>query len=426
MPPSPPPQRPDRGNADGPAGRRGSGHPLDRVPLLALLEPDLRGRVRRKLSQRRVSAGRALFRQGEPADALYLVESGRFRVFVAGRGGQERVLQFVGPGDVLGESAFMAETPHVTTAVAVDASKTWRLERADFDALLASHEPVLRYLASLIAERQAQANARLAAEHAPEEARALRGYVTAVYSPRGGAGVTTLATALSIALAEKHPDDAALLDLDVLFGHVVSSLWLQPRGVLAQLQPATLNGLDRGGLDYYLLAHSSSLRVFPSATRPEEGQTVTGEQVRAAVTALRRHFGHIVLDLPHGFSDVALAGLELADRILLLATPEAVTLRDVLECRRIFTAVLRLPPSRLGYVLNHPLPYTAVPVADFARATGSTWVEVPFGGDGPTMAALRGESLVGTRPGNPVSRAALQLAETLTREAREVAALAGR
>jgi pilus assembly protein CpaE len=166
--------------------------------------------------------------------------------------------------------------------------------------------------------------------------------------------------------------------------------------------------------------------VFPSATRPEEGQTITGDQVRAAIAALRRYFGHIVLDLPHGFSEVTLAGLESADRILVLATPEAVTLRDVLECRRIFTDVLRLAPARLGYVLNHPAPYAAVAAAEFAAATGTHWAEVPCGGDGPTMAALRGEALVTTRPSNPVSKAAVSLAETLSRAAREIAALSGR
>ena len=423
-------RRPGRGsltsNVNSNSDTAAAGQPLERVPLLALLDPDLRGRVRKRLAQRRVATGRALFRQGEPADALYLVESGRFRVYVGARGGPERVLHFVGPGDVLGESAFMAETPHVTTAVALDTGKVWRLERADFNALLANDESVLRYLAALVAERQAQANARLAVEHTPEEARDLRGYVSAVYSPRGGAGVTTLAIAIAVALAERNPEDVVLLDLDVLFGHVLSSLWLQPRGALAQLRPSTLDALDRSGLDYYLLPHASSLRVFPSATRPEEGQTVTGEQVRAAITSLRRHFGHVVLDLPHGFSDVTLAGLELADRILLVGTPEAVTLRDVLECRRIFTEVLRLPAGRISYVLNHPLPYTAVPAAEFAAATGVPWSEVPFGGDGPTMAALRGEALVTSRPNNPAARAAVQVAETLSREAREIAALAGR
>ena len=181
-------------------------------------------------------------------------------------------MRFLGPGEVVGETAFMAETPHVTNAVAIDDSSVWRLARTDFDALLSQHEGLLRYLASLIGASQSRANARLAAESAPDETRALRGFVTAVYSPRGGAGVTTLAVNLALALAGGHPDDTVLFDLDVLFGHALANLWLEPRGVLAHVAPATIRQLDRGGLDYYLLPHSSSLRIFPAAARPRKAR----------------------------------------------------------------------------------------------------------------------------------------------------------
>src|SRR5207244_13219744 len=129
----------------------------------------------------------------------------------------------------------------------------------------------------------------------------------------------------------------------------LASLWLAPRGVLANLAPVTLHNLDRSQLDLYLLRHPSSLRIFPAANRPEEGQTVTGEHVRAAITTLRRNFGHIVLDLPHAFNEVTLAGLELADRVFLIATPEQPILHNVVECRRILHDVLRLPPERVSY-----------------------------------------------------------------------------
>src|SRR5712691_4470694 len=358
----------------------GKGDALDRTPLLALLEPDLRQRVRKRLNRRKIGSGKPLYRQGETADALYLVESGRFRVFVGERVGQERVLRFLGPGELAGEAAFMAETPHVTNAIAVDDASVWRMARTDFEALLGKHDGLLRYLASVIADRQSQANARLAAESAPDETRSLRGYVAAIYSPRGGAGVTTLAVNLSIALAERRPDDTVLLDLDVLFGHAVSNLWLEPRGVLAQVSPVTMRNLDRSGLDFYLLKHSSSLRIFPAATRPEEGQTITGEHIRSTVTTLRRNFGHIVLDLPHGFNEVTLAGLELADRVLVVATPEQLTLRDVLECKRIFGDVLLLPPDHVSYVLNHPQPYAGLPVTEFTATTATPWSEISHGG----------------------------------------------
>src|SRR5919202_1124063 len=110
---------------------------------------------------------------GRAGDALYLVESGRFRVFMAERPGRERVLQFLGPGEIVGEAAFMAETHHVSGAEAVENASVLRLTRADFENLLGRHEAVLQYLATLIARRQEQANARLAAESAPEEMLAL-------------------------------------------------------------------------------------------------------------------------------------------------------------------------------------------------------------------------------------------------------------
>ena len=383
----------------------GAGNAVDRAPLLALLEADLRQRVRRRMSRRKIAAGKPLYRPGDVADALYLIESGRLRVFIHQRGGAELVLQFLGAGEVVGEAAFMAEAPYVTGAVAIEDATVLALARRDFDDLLGTHEALLHYLATVIAARQERANARLAAESAPEE---------------------TLALNLAIALAERHPDDAVLLDLDVLFGHTLLNLRLEARGVLAQVGPNTLRGLDRGGLEHYLIKHASSLRIFPAATTPEEGQSITDAHVRSGLTALRRNFGHIVIDLPHAFNEVTLAGLDLADRVLVVATPESTVLHDLAEVRRIFGDVLRVPPERVSYALNHPQAHAGLTLSEFTSATATPWIEIGHGGDAPTAAALRGDSLIGTRPSNPVSRAAAVLADEITREAREVATLAGR
>jgi len=406
--------------------REGTGGILERAPFLSVLDPELRRRVRKRLSRRKVDSGKTLFRQGEPADALYLIESGRLRIFVSDRPGHERVLQFLGPGEIVGEAAFIAETPYVTNAVAIESASVWRLARADFEALLGKNDAILRYLAGEIAERQAQANARLAAESQPEETRSQRGFVTAIYSPKGGAGVTTIALNLAIALAQRQPDDVALVDLDVLFGHALSSLWLEPRGVLANTSPVTLRALDRPGLDLYLVTHSSSLRIFPAASKPEEGQTITADHVHAVVTSLRRYFGHVILDLPHQFNEITLTGLELADRVQIVATPEATALHDVLETRRILTEVLSVPPGRLSYVLNRPLPHAGLGVSEFSAATATRWDEIGHGGDAPATASLRGESLLDSRRNNAVARGVIGLAEDISTAAREHAALSGR
>jgi len=79
----------------------GAGNAVDRAPLLALLEADLRQRVRRRMSRRKIAAGQPLYRPGDVADALYLIESGRLRVFIHQRGGAELVLQVLGGRGVL-------------------------------------------------------------------------------------------------------------------------------------------------------------------------------------------------------------------------------------------------------------------------------------------------------------------------------------
>jgi CRP-like cAMP-binding protein len=87
----------------------GPGSILGGAPFLSVLESELRERVLARMSRRRIEPGKTLYRQSGPADALYLVESGRFRTFVSDRPGQERVPQFLDPGEIAGESAFMAE-----------------------------------------------------------------------------------------------------------------------------------------------------------------------------------------------------------------------------------------------------------------------------------------------------------------------------
>lgn len=52
---------------------------------------------------RRFAADDVLFREGEPCDGLYVLVSGKLKVYSAGIGGRELVYEVVGPGALLGE-----------------------------------------------------------------------------------------------------------------------------------------------------------------------------------------------------------------------------------------------------------------------------------------------------------------------------------
>ncbi len=97
-----------------------------------------------------VRRGVVLMRQGDPADALYLVASGRFAVDVDGRR-----LAEIGGGAPIGEIAFFADGTRTATVTALRDSIVLKLPRADFVALAERHPAILKPIAVTLARRLA-------------------------------------------------------------------------------------------------------------------------------------------------------------------------------------------------------------------------------------------------------------------------------
>jgi pilus assembly protein CpaE len=253
----------------------------------------------------------------------------------------------------------------------------------------------------------------------------VRGQVSVVFAPQGGAGQTVFATNLAVALAQLTPDRVAAVDLDLLFGHMAMLLDLVPRTSLAATTPNAIQGLDRDNLAYYLSKHAeSSLCVLNGTLKPEDSELVTGEHVRAMLDQLRRQFVHVVVDAGSRFSEPCLAALETADQVLVLITPGPFGTRAALEAQRVLRDLLGLPSERVSFVLNQPTPYGRASADDLAKALGSAprILTVPFGGEEVARASLNGLPLVTSRSGNPMSRAIVRLARELDRSSRELLA----
>jgi len=97
-----------------------------------------------------VRRGEVLVRQGDEADALYLVASGRFAVDVDGRR-----LAEIGSGAPIGEVAFFADGKRTATVTALRDSIVLKLPRADFVALTELHPAVLKPITVTLARRLA-------------------------------------------------------------------------------------------------------------------------------------------------------------------------------------------------------------------------------------------------------------------------------
>jgi CRP-like cAMP-binding protein/predicted acylesterase/phospholipase RssA len=100
--------------------------------------------------------GAVLFSEGEPADAAYLVISGRVRVLQREQDGSlSQPVNEVGPGELIGERALLGDLPRNATIVAARPTHLARMPRVGFEQLMLS-EPraMLAVTRRLIARQQ--------------------------------------------------------------------------------------------------------------------------------------------------------------------------------------------------------------------------------------------------------------------------------
>jgi NTE family protein len=132
-----------------------SDHGLDGVTIFRDLAPAERARLARELTTLTLRRGDVLVRQGEPAGALYVVVTGRFVVTIAGR---RDAISEIGPGQPIGEIAFLAGGARTATVTALRDGVVLRLRRTEFEDLSAKSPSIWHTLTETLARRVAQAN----------------------------------------------------------------------------------------------------------------------------------------------------------------------------------------------------------------------------------------------------------------------------
>jgi CRP-like cAMP-binding protein len=99
---------------------------------------------------RRFSPGTVVFREGEPSDVVFLLQSGRIRLFKQ-VGAIERSLRVVRPGDLFGELALLQGSRRQSTAVALDESLALAFDHATFHQVAQTNPDVgLRVIEQIV------------------------------------------------------------------------------------------------------------------------------------------------------------------------------------------------------------------------------------------------------------------------------------
>ena len=131
---------------------------LQLAPLFADLDTTSMAAIERELSLLVLPGGAPLFRQGEPADAVYVVASGCLGVFrhEDEDSAEEPILMAeIPPGNIVGEMSLLSHSQRTRSVAALRDSEVWRLARSSFDKLTSLHPEVLPALMRNVAVRNA-------------------------------------------------------------------------------------------------------------------------------------------------------------------------------------------------------------------------------------------------------------------------------
>jgi len=242
------------------------------------------------------------------------------------------------------------------------------------------------------------------------------GQTIAVFSPKGGAGTTTVATSLAVAIRQEAGLRVTLVDGALPFGDVGVFLDLPLTRSIMDLQ-VPLDTLDAELAETALLTHErSGVRVLLAPARPEMADMVTGELLRRVLGALRERAEYVVVDTWSALDERVLTVLEAADKIVLVVTLDL----SAIKSARVFLEVadlLQFPHEKILVVATRANAPAGLTTADVEAVLGRS-LDTCIPDDSATVlcAINEGNPVALSGRGTPVAAALVDLARHIVAE----------
>jgi pilus assembly protein CpaE len=172
------------------------------------------------------------------------------------------------------------------------------------------------------------------------------GRVVAVFSGKGGAGVSFVATNLAAAMNGQ----TLLADLNLQAGDAASFLGIDPKYSIVDFVTNRAR-LDDSLINSFLSTHTSRMSLLAAPLEAHEAEDVKPQDVSEILHLLRQRFDYIVLDLPHTFDSSTVAALDVADDIVIVLTLDIPGIRSTNRAIKVFNR-LNYPKTKVHVVVN--------------------------------------------------------------------------
>ena len=112
---------------------------LRNVPLLCLLGDEELALLTRVVTRKSYARGSQILGAGDPTDSLYILISGRIKVFMSDLDGKEVILSILEPNEFFGEMGLIDNSPRSASVVALEPCELICIAKPDFKHCLADN-----------------------------------------------------------------------------------------------------------------------------------------------------------------------------------------------------------------------------------------------------------------------------------------------
>jgi CRP-like cAMP-binding protein len=121
-----------------------------KVNIFSELSEQLLSEVVSNIDRKHYSKGDTIFEVGQISDRLYIVNSGRIKIYTYTRDGKEQILYILNEGDFVGELSLLKKTSFEFNAAALEDTSLCTVSKQHFDSIIKNNpEITLKILESL-------------------------------------------------------------------------------------------------------------------------------------------------------------------------------------------------------------------------------------------------------------------------------------
>ena len=231
---------------------------------------------------------------------------------------------------------------------------------------------------------------------------------------KGGSGASTIALNSAIKMANQHPDQVLLLDLDLQFGVVNDYLSIHPTYSMTDAL-ANVSDLDDVSLGTFVTKHKSGLHVLSFKRENSHENYEKAKHLNKLLPLLREHYPYVIVDLSRGLDRLFAPVLAPASKIYLIAQQNLVAIKNTTQMIKLLSFEFGLNKDQMEVVINRYEKRESIGLKDIQGTLGDLPLHtVPNEFKVALESANLGKPFIESRKSSAIAKSITRFVATLT------------